>query len=40
MLGGPHIFHLTNTIQRFVGFYYKDGGSKSERQICMSEFFC
>ncbi len=39
MLGGPHIFHLTNTIKRIAGLYYKDGGNKSDRQICVSELF-
>jgi hypothetical protein len=25
MLGGPHVFHLTNVSSRIFVFYYKDG---------------
>jgi hypothetical protein len=33
MLGGPHVFHLTNVISRIFVFYYKDGRNKNDRQI-------
>jgi hypothetical protein len=33
MLGGPHVFHLTNMIHRIVVFYDKDGRNKNDRQI-------
>ena len=39
MLGGPHVSHLTNTIKRIVGFYYKDGDNRSDRQFCVLELF-
>ncbi len=39
MLGGPHIFHLTKTIERIIGFFYKDGDNVGDRQICVSDLF-
>ena len=39
MLVGPHVSHLTNTIETIVGFYCKDGDNRSYRQTCVSELF-
>ena len=39
MLGGPHVFHLTNVINRIFVLYYKDGRNNNDRQIRASELF-
>ncbi len=38
MLGGPHVFHMTNAISGMFVFYY-DGRNKNDRQIWVSELF-
>ena len=39
VLGGPHIIHLTNVINKIVEFYYKGGKNKNEQRIYFSFLF-